>query len=649
MDGWKAAPASSVKYRVRGETYVFFGLLIVLAGCGHPPSPAPGKRVIVLGVDGMDPNFVAGHWDALPNLKHLRDEGGLLPLATTTPPQSPVAWATFITGLDPAQHGLFDFVHRDPATLEPISSMAQTLEPAHRLEIGSYVLPLSGARIRSFRRGRTFWEILAEHGVPVSILRIPTNYPPQQHAGEALSGMGTPDLEGTFGTFTYYTDDPGETAREVSGGRFVPISVENGRAVLRVEGPPNTLRRDHRPTSANLIAEVDPTAPEARFEIGGQRFILREGEWSPWVHVRFPLIAGVRGVSGMFRIYARQLHPALHIYRSPLNIDPEDPALPISAPPDYARELARRIGPFYTQGIEEDTSALRQGALNLSEYLEQSRYVSRQHRALLDECLRRFHEGLLFFYFSEIDQDSHVLWGQHDDELLKTYQSVDRALGAVRESQPGATVIVMSDHGFSSFRRAVNLNAWLRGEGLLALRDADAGDAGRPLGNRPFGNVDWTRTKAYAIGLNALYLNMSGREAHGIVHSGAERDALIASIRQRLAEFRDPETNERVILDISSPGPTDSPYAPDLIVGPAPGYRISWETALGQTPPTVLEDNTDAWIGDHLIAAKAVPGVLLGTRRARVADPSLKDLPVTILGLFGVPAPAEMRGRDIYR
>ena len=641
MDGWKAAPACGVRH-------VLFGLLVILAGCERPPSAAPGKRVIVLGVDGMDPNFVARHWDALPNLKRLREEGGLLPLATTTPPQSPVAWATFITGLDPAQHGLFDFVHRDPATLEPISSLAQTLPPAHRLEIGPYVLPLSGARVQSFRRGRTFWSILAEHGIPVSIMRMPTNYPPEQHAGEALAGMGTPDLEGTFGTFTYYTDDPGETARGVSGGRIVPITVERGRAVLPVEGPPNVLRRDQRPTSADLVADVDPEAPVARFQAGGQQFILREGEWSPWVHVRFPLIAGVPGVSGMFRLYVRELHPALRVYRSPLNIDPEDPALPISAPPDYARRLARRVGPFYTQGIEEDTSALRQGALNLSEYLEQSRYVSRQHRALLDDCLRRFHEGLLFFYFSETDQDSHVLWGQHEEELLKTYQSVDRALGDVRDSQPGATVIVMSDHGFASFRRSVNLNTWLRGEGLLSLRDAAAGDS-RPLESRPLGNVDWTRTKAYALGLNALYLNMSGREAHGIVHTGAERDALMAGIRQRLSEFRDPETGERVILDATSPGPSNSPYAPDLIVGPAPGYRISWETALGETPPTVLEDNTDAWIGDHCISAKAVPGVLLGTRRARVADPGLKDLPVTILGLFGLQAPAQMAGRDIYR
>src|SRR5580704_13204117 len=159
MDGWKAPPARSVKH-------FLFGLLIVLAGCGRPLSVAPGKRVIVLGMDGLDPNFVARHWDALPNLKQLRDEGGLLPLATTTPPQSPVAWATFITGLDPDQHGMFDFVHRDPATLQPYSSMGRTEEPRFTLPLGPYILPLSGSRLVSFRKGTAFWQILAAHDVP---------------------------------------------------------------------------------------------------------------------------------------------------------------------------------------------------------------------------------------------------------------------------------------------------------------------------------------------------------------------------------------------------------------------------------------------------------------------------------------------------
>ena len=637
MDGWKAPV-------VRGVKYFLAAAALVLSACGPAPTGAHGKRVIVLGVDGMDPNFLERHWDELPNLARLRDRGGLVRLATTTPPESPVAWATFITGLDPAGHGIFDFVHRDPATLEPVSSMAQTIGPAHQLEIGPYLLPLGGARVRSFRSGRPFWQILAQHGIPATVIRMPTNYPPEEQAGEALAGMGTPDLEGTFGTFTYYTDDPGETAREVSGGRIVPVSAEAGRVVLPVAGPPDVLRRDGRPVCVNMVADVDPDASAASFRIDGQQFILRQAEWSPWVRVRFPLMGGIRGVSGTFRFYARQLHPGIHIYRSPVNIDPADPALPISAPPEYAGEMARRIGLFYTQGIEEDTSALRQGALDLPEYLELSHYIASQHRAMLRECLRRFHDGLLFFYFSEVDQDSHVLWGRHEDELLGTYQSVDRAVGDALDAARGATVIVMSDHGFSSFRRAFNLNAWLRREGFLALRDAPARDDGHP-----FASVDWSRTKAYALGLNALYLNMAGREAHGIVHPGAEREALLAELRECLEALRDPENGQRVIQDVAPVAASASRYAPDLIVGPAAGYRISWETALGETPPTVLEDNTDAWIGDHCMAAQLVPGVLLGTGRARIADPGLKDLPVAILGLFGVKAPAAMTGRDIYR
>ena len=473
MDGWKAPV-------VRGVKYFLAAAALVLSACGPAPTGAHGKRVIVLGVDGMDPNFLERHWDELPNLARLRDRGGLVRLATTTPPESPVAWATFITGLDPAGHGIFDFVHRDPATLEPVSSMAQTIGRRTSWRSAPTCCRSAERACAPFAPGARSGQILAQHGIPATVIRMPTNYPPEEQAGEALAGMGTPDLEGTFGTFTYYTDDPGETAREVSGGRIVPgeRGSRAGRAARR--GAAGLLRRDGRPVCVNMVADIDPDASAASFRIGGQQFILRQGEWSPWVRVRFPLMGGIRGVSGMFRFYARQLHPAIRIYRSPLNIDPADPALPISAPPEYAGEMARRIGLFYTQGIEEDTSALRQGALDLPEYLELSHYIASQHRAMLRECLRRFHDGLLFFYFSEVDQDSHMLWGRHEDELLGTYQSVDRAVGDVLDAARGATVIVMSDHGFSSFRRAFNLNAWLRREGFLALRDAPRGTRAIP-------------------------------------------------------------------------------------------------------------------------------------------------------------------------
>jgi predicted AlkP superfamily phosphohydrolase/phosphomutase len=580
----------------------FASLAFLLTSCTHP---APQKRVIVIGVDGMDPNFLERHWASLPNLARLRNAGGLTRLATTTPPQSPVAWATFITGTDPAQHGLFDFVHRDPDTLQPISSMGETLEPAHQLRVGPYLLPLSKARVRTFRQGEPFWRLLAEHGIPVTVMRMPTNYPPD-HEAEALSGMGTPDLEGTFGTFTYYTDDPAEQDAEVSGGRIIHVDRAQDRVQLPVAGPANTLRADHRPTSLEMTVDIDPAEPIARFRIDGQQFILRQGEWSSWIHVRYPLVPHLAGVSGMFRIYAAELQPGFRIYRSPLNADPANPSLPLSTPASFSRDLANHAGPFYTQGIEEDTSALRQGALNLPEYLEQSRLVSASHRKLLHDCLDRFKSGFLFFYFSEVDQNSHVLWGRHEPELLATYQTVDRAIGEVLERAAGATVIVMSDHGFAAFDYAVNLNTWLNQNG--------------------FGG------KAYAMGLNALY-----------VKPGPSHDAVLADLTRKLRAWKP------VIADVGSPGPSTSRYEPDLIVGYAPPYRASWETALGGAPDAdVIVPNTDAWIGDHCMSAAAVPGSLLGTRAPRIGNPSLKDLPVTILKEFGIAPDPHMTGRAIY-
>jgi predicted AlkP superfamily phosphohydrolase/phosphomutase len=623
-------------------------LLCLLTACGHPNSRARGKAVIVLGVDGMDPNFLERHWSDLPNLRRLRDRGGLTRLATTTPPQSPVAWSTFITGTDPAQHGLFDFVHREPSTLQPISSMAEVIGPAHTFAIGPWVLPLSSARVRSFRNGRSFWEILSAAGIPVTVVRMPTNYPPIEGAGLALAGMGTPDLEGTFGTFTFYTDDPSEPGGDVSGGRIVPVTLTNHRVILPIQGPANTLRRDRRSTQLDLVADVDEDAMAARFLIGEQQFVLKQGEWSPWIHVRFSFLDHLAGASGMFRLYVQQLNPGIRIYRSPLNIDPEDPALPVSAPAGYGREVAQRAGTFYTQGIEEDTAALRQGVFNLPEYLAQSRLVGEEHTALLRDSLNHFSGGFLFFYFSEVDQDSHVLWGRHDDELLKTYQKVDRDIGMVLDRPGNASVIVMSDHGFAAFDRAVNLNTWLWREGFLALnrpRDPLDGIRGR---DETLASIDWKRTKAYAMGLNALYINLAGREENGIVASGPARDALVAELARRLQEFRDPDTGKLVVADATAIGKSTSRFAPDLIVGYAPGYRASWETALGGIPADVIRENTDAWIADHCISAAAVPGVLLGTRRPVLADPQLKDLTVTILKEFGMKPDTAMTGRAVY-
>jgi len=591
----------------------------------------------VIGVDGMDPGFVERHWAELPNLKRLRDRGSFARLATTTPPQSPVAWSTFTTGLDPAGHGIFDFVDRDPSTMQPYLSMAETRPPRFQIPLGPYELPLTRSQVVSLRRGKAFWQLLETHSVPVTIVHMPANYPPLE-AGDELAGMGTPDLRGTEGTFAFYTDDPGIAPGPVPGGLIKRAEVDDGHAELNIAGPPNALRRDHAYTSVQLNVDVDPEQPFARLSAGDAVAIVREGEWSAWMPVDFTLVPYVASVRGMFRVYARQLHPRFELYVSPINIDPMSPDLPISAPHSFSRGIALRVGRYSTLGIPQDTSALRQGVFNLPEFLSESRLILQDEQKLLNDSLNRFREGFLFFYFSSVDQNSHVLWGRHDDELLEFYRAVDASIGEVMRRKPTAELMVMSDHGFAAFNRAVNLNTWLYQQGLLALKT--------PLGagEKTLDDIDWPRTKVYALGLNALYVNLAGRERQGSVPPGPERDALMQRVREQLLALRDPANGAAVVETVTA----GVASGPDWIVGYSRGYRASWQTGTGGLGSTVLEDNDDAWIADHCINAADVPGVLFTTRKIHVPDPALKDLPVSLLALFHLPPGTGMTGRSVY-
>jgi hypothetical protein len=407
--------------------------------------------------------------------------------------------------------------------------------------------------------------------------------------------MGTPDLRGTSSTFSFYTDDPDEVSRDVSGGMIRKVSVTNSHCVLRLEGPPNTLRKDRRYTSIEVSVDIDPHLPYARIHAGDSDALVGQGEWSDWMGVEFPLIPRVAGVRGMFRVYVKQLHPRLEIYVSPVNADPASPDLPISAPAGFSGKLAEEIGPYYTLGIPEDTSAMRQGIFDLNEFLGQTKLVLNDERKMFQNALGHFDEGFLFFYFSSVDQNSHMLWGKHDDELLKVYRAIDDCVGEARQRFPMADLMVMSDHGFTTFDRAVHLNRWLQDHG--------------------FGD------KAYAIGLNALYLKDPGAAG---------------SIGPELLAWRDP-ANGRQVVEVVDPihaSPANQKVAPDFIVGYARGYRASWQTGIGETAEAELEDNNDAWIADHCINAADVPGVLFTSWKGAVARPSLKGLSAVILQLF---------------
>jgi predicted AlkP superfamily phosphohydrolase/phosphomutase len=638
--------------------------LLVLSAllAATPVTAAEHPCVVVIGIDGMDPVMLTRFMDEgrMPNFRALIDEGSLSPLGTSIPPQSPVAWSNFITGTDPGSHGIFDFIHRDPETYTPIFSAAEIVEPEKTLSLGDWILPLSKGGAVLLRRGEAFWETLERAGVPCTVIRVPANYPPSPTGQHTLAGMGTPDLLGSYGTFALFTDDPEWQGAMASGGRIRLVTAEEGRVRTTIDGPRNSLRKSQPVLQCPLVIDVDTESDAARITVASTESFLRAGEWSEWLPVEFELVGPFKKLRGMCRFYLKSTSP-LHLYASPINIDPLHPALPISTPGNLARELAERTGPYYTQGIAEDTKALEAGVFGDAEFVTQTDTIMAERERMHDVLLDDYRDGLLFFYVSTVDQSCHALWRDTDpahpahqpgngfeDRFGELYEEMDRMLGDVRARIPrDATLIVLSDHGFAPFYRKVNINSWLYQNGYLALIRPDE------IGRHPlFGDVFWRRTRAYAAGLNGLYVNLAGREAKGIVPPGPQYDALLDELREKLLAFRDPETGEPVITTVYKASEVyhgdETKNAPDLVIGFNRGYRSSDDSALGTLSSELITPNLAKWTGDHCIDAQWVPGVLIANRRIMVADPTLIDVPVTIIRQFGVEPPAAMKGRNVF-
>lgn len=637
-----------------GLTFSLAALVTMLvAGMGCDSRPPVGRRVIVLGFDGLDHQLTKQMLAAgrLPGLARLASTGGFAPLGTTIPPQSPVAWSTFITGLDPGAHGIFDFVHRDPATRLPYLSTTRTAGASLALPLGTWQLPLSAGRVESLRRGTPFWERLEARGVPTTIIRMPANFPPSGTATRELSGMGTPDLLGTYGTFAFYTSEPFAFAGQpVSGGVVHHVRVREGRVQAALEGPDNPFRREPEKVRAAFEVYPDREQQFAKIVLGGEERLLRVGEWSDWLPVAFSL-APTQSLAGEVRFYLKGLDPFFELYASPVNIDPLDPAMPVSTPVGYAAALAHATGRFYTQGMPEDTTALKSGVLTEAEFLRQSALAGDEVRQQYRHVLDGFRDGFLFYYFGNLDQVAHMMWRARDADhpaydagrdapnaavVDQLYEGLDAIVSdTLARLGPDDLLVVMSDHGFTSWRRAFHLNSWLRDHGYLALKDpARADDPGF------FGNVDWSRTRAYALGLNGLYLNLRGREPDGTVDAAA-RDALLEEIRAKLLAVVDPATGQPAITKVYRADevytlPPGDTTAPDLVVGYAKGTRGSDESALGGLPREVLVDNTSPWSGDHCMDHEAVPGVLLSSRPLKRPAPTLQQLAAALLAEFGI-------------
>jgi predicted AlkP superfamily phosphohydrolase/phosphomutase len=607
-------------------------------------APTIFKKVIVIGLDGLEPTTVEALLAAgrLPNLEKLVSRSGLARVATTYPAQTPVAWSTFATGTNPGGHGIFDFLRRDP----------QTYLPDNGLNRYEHKNPLLSPRAVNLRRGVPVWEHLSGAGVGSVVLRCPCTYPPDQLRGRMLSGMGVPDLRGGFGTTTFYTTD--ETAAPRESENLVRVRDDGGTVATYLVGP------RHPRTRADVRLEItlrpDAAGRKLTVHSGGspKELEVRLGEWSDWLRVKFKTGA-LQSTRGIVRFLLVRLEPELELYASPINFDPDEPPFPISAPADYAARLAEDLGTFYTAGLIEDHVGLGNDRFGEEAFLAQCDHAWRERRAMMVHELERLDDGFFFCLFDTPDRVQHMLWrfGEpghpaNRDRLTdpgfrgaiaEHYRRGDEVVGeALQFADDRTLVIVLSDHGFGSFQRGFQLNKWLHDQGLLALLPglepgAEAGDFLRA--------VDWERTRAYAIGLSGLYLNLRGREARGTVEP-SEAEELKDAIARKLSGLIDPE---RGLVGVRSAVPRERLYsgpfvdeAPDLILNYAAGYRVSWETSLGGISGGAhFDDNTRRWGGDHIVDPVLVPGVLLMNRPFRADGARLLDLAPTVAKALGTP------------
>ena len=640
---------------------------------GKRGSKKAKKKVIIIGIDGMDPRLSEKMMNAgsLPNLAGLRAGGGYSILGTSIPPQSPVAWASFINGAGPGSHGIFDFIHRNPEKqCAPFYSAAETVAGQGHLSIGEHNVQLDfwpfnheSAATLLRRRGTPFWDYLDKAGIDSVFYDLPANYPasPSKYGHHrCLSGMGTPDLLGSYGTYQHFAEDGPFPTREEGGGRRSAIFFENETARGKLAGPENSFLKKPAPVTVDFAVHRDAQADSAVIEIQKHKVLLKQGQWSEWLKVDFelsmPALIPNNHLSGICRFYLQQVSPNFRLYVTPVNADPSAPAIKLTEPPEFIEEISNKLGLFYTTGFQEDHKALSNNVFTDAEFASQAAMVLDERLKLLGYAMDNYDDGLLFFYFSSTDLQAHMFWWDSDEKhplrsadeskyyfnhLQQVYRRMDEMVGNIlKRYGKEATVIVMSDHGFSNFRRQFNLNSWLRKNGYI-----------QPAGSTSvLSDVDWSRTKAYALGINGLYINLKGRERDGIVEPGEEYEEIVTELISKLEAVTDVD-GRKIIRKVHR---SDRAYAgdvtkfaPDMIVGYRRGYRASWDTCLGDMTKEVLSDNSAAWSADHCADVSEVPGVIFSNRPVVAKAPSLVDVAPTVLTEFGLKVPASMQGKNI--
>ena len=658
-----------------------FVLIIIVLGIGYKVYKYNGPyinykkmdhRVVVIGLDGMEPSLTE-KWmkeGKLPNLSKLAASGTYQHLGTTNPAESPVSWASFITGSNPGKHGIFDFLTRDPQTYNPELSILTPVFPKKFLNIGEYKFPLENAQVINHRSGTPIWEITKQNNIHTMCLHVPDTFPAEEISGEMLSGLGVPDIRATWGTFTYYSNDVDDMNTEM-GGKLVKVNIVNDKISTSIFGPKNRFRKT--PINAVMVPmeiQLNRAAKTIEIEIQGQKVTLKEGDWSPWMKIGFPMLPLIK-IHGMTRFCFINMGPEFKLYCAPINFDPENPPFRISYPERFGKQLVKSIGLYKTLGWAEDTWALTEDRISEDIFLQDLYYTFETRKKLTLQMLREHKDVPLFIsVFEGTDRIQHTFYRfidpkhpmyteegakKYGDEIMKFYIACDTLVGEVqKELGPKDTLIVLSDHGFHTWRYSVNVNTWLVQNGFMKL-NTDSVQGGENL-DKLFGHgaffqhVDWSQTRAFSMGLGKIYINLMGRERDGIVVPGKDYEDTRNEIIAKIKTMKNPlNKNELVIRNVYKRDEIyHGPYVEkpgDLVLGFNDGYRISWQTSLGGAPKDIIELNKRKWSGDHCSVDPSITaGVIFTNQKIDRADISIMDLAPTMLHLLGIEKPKEMDG-----
>lgn len=611
------------------------------------------KKVIMLGIDGLDPLICERMMEAgeLPNLRKLRETGSYRHLGTSTPALSPVAWSTFATGCDSSRHAIYDFLSRDARTYLPRLSSSEVYGSQRFLKLGPFRIPRGGSGgVRMLRKSRTFWKVLSDHGVFSSVLRVPITFPVEKINGVMIAGMCVPDLRGTMGSFTYFTSSP---EADKIGGLIIKVAPGNG--TTEIPGPVSPV--DGKTLTIPLSYRVDKARDGVELAINGSKQFLPKHTYTDWVPLVFKAAPGM-SLRGIARFYVTEMDEHFGLYMTPIHIDPERPAMPISHPSFFSVYLSKLLGTFGTLGLAEDTWAMNERVLDEKGWLAQAYAFHEERETMWFHSLDRLRDGMVVCVFDLSDRLQHMFFRYLDDDhpanrdkdkteykdaLYEMYRRMDVLVGkTMRYAHKNTALFVMSDHGFKTFRRGINLNTWLVENGYMTLKE-NAG-SGEYLNS-----VDWSKTRAYSIGLGGVFINIKGRERQGTVDP-ADVDTLKGEISERLTGLCDTDGTLAIRRMIDVQKTFSGPYrsdGPEFIPGFAEGYRVSWDCAKGSVANDVFEDNTKSWSGDHCMDPEIVPGILFSNLKLGEENPRLMDLGPTTLDLFGVSTPGYMTGKSI--